>query len=485
MIRPNRKDAYKLFHDGTVALAKMEGNGIRIDEKYLDGAIKRTQRKIQDTERRVKEDKFFRKWRRRFGLRTNFDSTQQLGTMLKGEGYKAELTTDKGNEKWDKVSLAKIDLPVLKDYITMKELKKALSTYLIGIRREVKNGFVHPSFNLAGGVIDDDKGGAGTYRGSCSMPNLQNVPIRNKMMQEIIRKMVIPREGMDGYEFDFGQIEVRVAACGFPDPALLKYCRDPTTDMHRDTAADLFFMSTDDVMKYARKTARDAAKNKFVFPEFYGNYYVECAKDIWEYMRVKGDEFVVDEKGTNIFDHLKSKGIHRLGACDPDHPPKQGTFEKHVQQVERIMWEERFPTYNQMRKELYWDYLRKGYVDMMTGFRCQGKYRRNQVINIPVQGPAFHCLLWSITEITSQLEKYKMKTVLTAQIHDCGIGDSPPKERQDFLDICRDVMTRKIRKHWDWIIVPLETEVDVFTREQTWYGKSPIKQNEKDVWIAS
>lgn len=473
-MKATRKDASKLFHEGTVALAKMEANGIRIDVPYLDKAIKDTGEKIRVNEIKIKEDKLYKKWSRRFGSKTNIDSVQQLGMMLESEGYKSTEKTEKGNNKWDKITLSHFDLPFLKLYNETKELKKALTTYLIGIRREVtSDGFLHPSFNLAGGLDDDQKGGAGSYRGSSSQPNFQNIPIRNKLMQQIIRSAIIPRKGCDGFEIDFSQIEVRIAACNNHDPVLINYINDPTTDMHRDTAKELFLLSESQV---GRKTTRDAAKNIFVFPQFYGAYYVECAKGLWEAMVTR--KFTIEGTDKLVIDHLKEKGITKLGKCDPAQPAKKGTFEYHVQQVEKSFWEDRFTVYTQWKKETYWEYLKNGFIDMLTGFRCSGNYRRNQVLNLPIQGPAFHCLLWSIIEIQKRLEKYKMKTKLTAQIHDCKLGDSPYKEQQDYLDISKEVMTEKIRKHWDWIIVPLETEVDIFTKEKTWFGKSPyVKKN--------
>jgi len=47
-MKPITNQAYKLLHDGCVALAEVEANGIRIDVEYLNRAIEQTSDKIKD-----------------------------------------------------------------------------------------------------------------------------------------------------------------------------------------------------------------------------------------------------------------------------------------------------------------------------------------------------------------------------------------------------------------------------------------------------
>ena len=44
---PYKKSAYDLLHKGTLALSIVEENGLRIDEEYLNNAIKKTEREIK------------------------------------------------------------------------------------------------------------------------------------------------------------------------------------------------------------------------------------------------------------------------------------------------------------------------------------------------------------------------------------------------------------------------------------------------------
>lgn len=478
-VRATRKDASKFFLDGTIALAKMEHNGLRVNRKYLEKTMKETEATIKSNFKKMKEDPFYKDWYRMFGAKTNIDSVQQIGKLLTKQGHKTRFKTEKGNDQWNEEALSHIDLPFLKAYNENRKLKKAHGTYLTGILRETdSDGFLHPSYNLAGWE-DENAGSAKSYRSTSADPNFQNWPIRNPVMSKLIRPSIISRKGTLGVEQDFSQIEVRVSACYNFDPVLIKYIKDSSTDMHKDMACEIFMLKPDQVTK---KGTRDASKNIFVFPEFYGSYYVDVSRNLWEAMIRR--KFTIEGSDKLVIDHLREKGITKLGKCDPEQKPKKGTFEHHIAKVEDDFWNKRFKVYTEWKKKTYSQYLKTGYIDMHTGFRCEGIYRRNQVLNLAIQGSAFHCLLWSIIQVQKWIDKYKMKTVLTGQIHDCFLADSPPNELQDFLDVCREIMTEKIRKAWSWIIVPLETEVDIFDEEKTWLGKTPWVKGKDGIWAS-
>lgn len=236
------KDAYKLFHDGTVALSQVEANGIRVDLKYLDKAIDDTKQKIKEGIAALKADPVFSQWKRRFGEQTKLGSKDQLAILMfdvLGHTRNTEVT-EAGNPTQDEKAFADIDLPFIKTYFQTEKLKKSLGTYLNGIRNEVVGDRVHPSFNLYKII---------TYRSSSSKPNFQNIPIRNPVMAEIIRRCYIPSEGNYIGEIDFSGIEVRVSACYNKDPVLIKYITDPTTDMHRDMACQIFMLKPEQVDK--------------------------------------------------------------------------------------------------------------------------------------------------------------------------------------------------------------------------------------------
>jgi hypothetical protein len=174
-------------------------------------------------------------------------------------------------------------------------------------------------------------------------------------------------------------------------------------------------------------------------------------------------------------EHLHSKGIRRLGECDPEEKPKQGTFEHHLQQVEDDFWNNRFREYGRWRREWYRRYLDKGYFDLKTGFRIYGTFGRNEVTNYPIQGSAFHCLLWCLIQVARALRKYRMRSRIVGQIHDSMIGDVPQKELRDYLEIVEETTTVKLRKHWDWIIVPMTVEYEIAPPQASWFDKREVQ----------
>jgi DNA polymerase-1 len=446
-------EAYALLHEGSVELSRVEANGMRVDTRYLKRAIKFTGDEIMTLEQQLREDDIFRTWRKRFGEKTTLGNRKQLGTIV-FDVLKYPRTSSNNDEE----AFAGVDLPFVQKYFQLQKKLKVKNTYLAGIAREVENGFIHPFFSLHTVV---------TYRGSSDTPNFQNLPIRNPEMGKIIRSCFIARENHVLVENDFGGIEVRVVCCYNKDPVLIDYICDSTKDMHRDVAAKCYCLPTDQVSK----TIRYCGKNQFVFPEFYGSYYVDCAKNLWQSILGLNLETV---GGVPVGDMLERKGIVELGACDPSKPPRKGTFEHHVKQVEEELWN-KFKVYARWKRDWWEGYLKRGYISTLTGFVLQGIYRRNQIINSPVQGSAFHILLKSLILLNRRLRKNKMRTKIVGQIHDSLIADCHKDELQDYLAMVKEVTTVEVPKLWKWIIVPLEIEAEVAPVGGTWYEKAGVK----------
>lgn len=446
------------MHQGVLALSRVEANGIRVDTQYLQRAIRKTTHRIQKLTSLMKEDEVWKRWRRRYGHRANMGSREQLGQILFGEmGLECRGRTATGRPKTDQVALENLDVPFVQRFLEIEKLKKAKSTYLNGILKETVDGFLHPNQNLHL---------TQTYRSSSDQPNFQNIPIRIPAIAKLVRRAFVPRPGRLLVEIDYVGAEIRGAACYHRDPKMIQYIKDPSKDLHRDMACQNFLLSEQQVTK----DCRYVAKNKFVFPQFYGDFYVHCAQHMWEDIsRLQ----LKTKDGIPLHKHLRQKGIKELGACQPGQEPVRGTFEHHVREVEHDFWNRRFQMYGQWKRKWWESYQRKGYFDTLTGFRIAGHYRRNEVINYPVQGSAFHWLLWSLIHIQRQLKKRKMKTLIIGQIHDSILADVPEEEMSDYIALASRIMTRSVRKHWKWIIVPLDIEVEASS--ETWYDKKPIE----------
>ena len=460
-------NAYRLLHEGSIALSQIEANGIRIDVPYLGRAMRKAKKKIAALEKKMKGDKLFRRWRRRFGERTKLGSREQLATILFDEmGYESKAKTDTGKHKADQTAFETVDLPFVRRFIKVEKYKKTLSTFLKGIERETVDGILRPVFNL---------NLAKSYRSSSDTPNFQNLPVRDPILAKIIRRAFIPREGRVLVEIDYSGIEVRVAACYHKDPTMLEYIADKTKDMHRDMAAELYSMPVNQV----DKKTRYCAKNMFIFPEFYGSYWKDCAENLWGAV---GHLKLQLADGTPLGEHLASKGHNELGSSGEGSTEARSGFYQHICDIETRFWEDRFPVYAQWKEDWWKQWQRKGCFRMFSGFVCDGQLNRKQVINIPIQGAAFHCLLWSLIELQKALNKKKMEMLIVGQIHDSIVADVPVGELQDYLDLAKHVMTVRLRKAWSWIITPLEVEAEVCPEGGTWFDKAEFTRSDKHGW---
>ena len=96
---------------------------------------------------------------------------------------------------------------------------------------------------------------------------------------------------------------------------------------------------------------------------------------------------------------------------------KLSDYVEHVETIERIFWDERFPVYKQWKKDIYNSYLRKGYIESLTGFRYYGPLQKREACNYPIQGSAFHCLLRTFSRLSERIEKERLRSKVVGQIH--------------------------------------------------------------------
>lgn len=287
-------------------------------------------------------------------------------------------------------------------------------------------------------------------------------------------------EGFHNYAVEAGiVIKNCTAAVITRDENLLSYVQDKSKDMHRDVAMDLFFLSKEQVSK----TIRNAAKSWFTFAEFYGDYYKHCAKNLWETIDREG---LLLADGTPLRQHLISKGMVDMGLCEDGVDTEPNTFEDHVRRVERIMWDERFPEYRDWKNNFYAEYQKNGYFITASGFLVQmgkgGPLTKNEATNSPVQGPSFHCLLWTLIRLQKWLNKNKMKSMIVGQIHDSMVGESPPDEIQAVLNEAYRIIKEDLPNHYKWLTVPMEIECECADPSTSWWDKREWKRNSEGVW---
>lgn len=447
--------AYRLLHEGSILLSRIEANGIKVDEDYLQKAIHSVRQDMAEYEQQMRKDEVFAVWSRMFRDRVNFDSIQQLGKVIYGHfKYPCKVFTPTGQPSCTEETLSKIDIPFIKAYFSRKKLEKVLSTYLLNYQREMCDGYIHANFHILNA----------TYRSGCKDPNLQNVPNRGGVAPKLCRTCFIPRSKDNVLvEIDYATLEVRVGCAYHKDPVMISYITDPSSDMHRDTAMKLFGIPSDWVSK---KTTRDWSKNRFVFPQFYGDTYYSCADRVWRAITKDTSKL---PNGKTVKEHLADQGITTLGRCDPQQRPAIGTFEHRCKLTEDDLWHNRFKGYHEWKQRYWRSYCQSGGLGFLNGFWISGVFVKNDVTNYPIQGTAFHCLLESLIVIQKHIDRYKWKTKLVNEVHDSLLADVPRTELQDFINLAKRVMTEDVVKKYPFLNVPLDIEVEVC--EENWFGK--------------
>ena len=418
--RPQMRGS-RFFLNASLCLAKTSQWGMHIETEKMEKAYQALTIQIDKAEKEAYRCPEVVAMGKGFSLSSNKD----LGALVTKLGYKSKSV--------DKEFLKTVDAPFVDHLLESRKLKKARDTYFAQYRREAVSGVIRGTFNLAA---------ARTYRAGHSDPNLANIPKRDAVLKKAIRTIHKPSPGNFIKEYDYGQIEVRIGACYHLDTNMLKYINDPTTNMHTDAAMDLFFRGSPTEV---RKPERQAAKNGFVFPSFYGSNFEQTYLGIWKQIEPETKE------------HLKAKGIKDKEA-----------FRLHVQKVERILWEERFPGYAQWKRDIYQDYKRKGYVELKTGFRCRGPMGYTDSTNVAIQGSAFHCLLWTILQIEEKVRAISGRSSIVCNIHDAMVVDTHPEDEAEIDRLVWEYGTQKVREHWPWIITPLVIEAERSQVDGSW-----------------
>jgi DNA polymerase I-like protein with 3'-5' exonuclease and polymerase domains len=410
--KKNRKlqDGFFLFMDAAKELWHAHKIGIRVDDTEMKKAFDFSHKQRDMILQKVYAHDWVKKWKR--GM-WDITKVQHLKDIIK-------INAGIEMEKLEEHDLQKVPGDFTKLVIEYRKNEKLHGTYLEQFVRENCNGVIHPQYHLHKVV---------TFRTSSSNPNFQNIPKRDKEMNKIIRGLLFPTKGNQLMEWDYKGVEVAISACYNKDPELLRYLREPGTDMHRDTAAILFKIKPEEVSKEQRQLA----KNKFVFPIFYGATFASMAQNLWESMKPEWK---------------KSLGIARFEQ-----------FEAHVKKVEDDWWRRRFPVYGKWRQGAYSKFIEDGSIDYYTGFRAYAPAGFTELVNRPIQGSACHCLLRTLTRAGKRIRGLSGRSAIIGQIHDSIIGDIHPDEESACNEIIREEGIINLRNDWKWIIAPLEIEV--------------------------
>lgn len=221
-------------------LLQMRKIGVRIDKQKVAEGID-----LLVNEIRTKQGEF----NNQYG-ETNVKSNKQLESLFNKLDIAFErraptaLMKQKGkiigNPNFDKTALEKIDHPICKDILYIRECKTLLNTFFVNsFSKNSINGRIHTSFHS----LRTDQYGTVSGRLSSSNPNLQQIPgkddneIAGTNSMKLCRKIFIPEDGCDWYKYDWSQIEYRLIAHYAQGPGSAdirkRYNENPKTDYHQ------------------------------------------------------------------------------------------------------------------------------------------------------------------------------------------------------------------------------------------------------------
>ena len=385
------ENIYELFEKPLIKiLAKMEINGIKVDDKFLKILSKKFEKKIQELEKKI-----FKISKKEF----NIASTKQLGEIMYNELKISSLKkTKKGSFATSATVLEDLafkgnELPKL--VLDWRQISKLKNTYSDSLQEHINSNTkrVHTSFLLAATT---------TGRLASSDPNLQNIPIKSEDGRDI-RKSFIAEKGNVLISADYNQIEMRILA-DLADVKELKKAFNNNHDIHSLTASQVFNI---DIKKVSSDMRRKAKAINFGI--IYGISQYGLAKQIMV-SNQEAEEFL--KSYFLKFPEIKSYMDSTIKFC-----------------------------------------RKSGYVSNIFGRRSHitgindknfnvRNFQERAAINAPIQGSASEIMRLAMIRLNKKLEDIEHdKCKMLLQIHDELIFEVSKSEEKKVAKIIKDEMT--------------------------------------------
>lgn len=371
-------------------LAGMERAGIQVDGAVLATLSEEFGGKLQELEGEI---------HRLAGREFNINSTQQLGEILFEELKLPRGRKTKTGWSTDVKVLERLaqhhELPRL--VLAYRNLAKLKSTYVDKLNSLVapESGRVHTSFNQCG---------TATGRLSSSSPNLQNIPVRTEDGQRIRSAFVAPT-GHVLLAGDYSQIDLRVLAHYSQDEALLKAFR-AGEDIHRQTAAQIFFVAPQLITPEMRRVAKTIN-----FGIVYGMSSFGLADQL-DISRKEAQTFI-----DRYFAHFQ--GIR--------------TFMDAV--IEKARQDGYVATLLGRRRQL---------PDINHRDRTRREFAERMAINTPIQGSAADIIKLAMLQVDRALREQGLRGRMLLQIHDELVLEVPVPEVEATRALLRQAMEQVV-----------------------------------------
>lgn len=475
-------DAVKFSTEGAICLAKVTYNGVQTNQETLKNNIAELEGEINELHTQIINSEEAQAWdggekyikllkdnpekaKEKGKPEFNYNSGAQLGRLLfKILKYPAGKKTATGGFATDKAALEKVGSPICKLILQKKTLEKAKGTYLEGWQRESdEQGVVKCNFPL---------GLTLSWRSSSRNCNFQNSPKHSKRLSKLTRSFIEPFKGQIWKEYDFSAAENYCASIISGDLELLRYNSDSSTDLHGDTAVDIFRIEDrENLPSYTVdgkiieapqgmwKRLRQTGK-LFVFPAFFGSNYIGITDSIWEAIL----NFTQEEQEW-LSAHLESKGIH-----------SKDDFLQVVKEAEYQFWQVRFKDYYKYKQDIWKLYVEQGYLQTPVGHVLRSVHNRRTASSYSIQGGSFEKLLCGMIKAQKTFEKLGLKSKLVGEVHD-SLCVSVEKSEEEIVDkIVTTCLIDATKDHplFDWINLDFVLDCDSYV-EGNWATK-PIEK---------
>ncbi len=386
-------------------LASMEFEGVKIDTSALA--------KMSE-DLRVESERVQREIFQLAGTEFNIGSPKQLGDVIfdKMKLLEKPKKTKSGQYATGEDVLVGLATKheIARKILDFREYEKLRSTYVDALPRMISktDGRVHTDYRQAWAV---------TGRLSSNNPNLQNIPIRTEKGRSIRRAFTARNDDYLFMSADYSQIELRIAASFARDATMIEAFRNKR-DIHTTTAAKVFKVDLTSVTPDMRRKAKEVN---------FGILY-----------------------GSTAFGLSQNLGISRGEAQEII----QSYFTEFAA-IKRYMDD----SINNAREKEYVETLlgRRRYLrDINSRNVTTRGFAERNAINAPIQGSAADIIKIAMVNIHRWLEKEKLRSKMTMQVHDELVFDV----HKDEVEVVKEhvVTLMKFAVHLE---VPMEVEVGV------------------------
>lgn len=389
-------------------LARMERNGIAIDDDFFREMRSRLKRELDQIESEIYKVS---------GGDFNLNSTPQLRQVLFEKLDLPILKKTKTGPSTDASvleELAAMGHEVPRLMMEYRELEKLRSTYVDALPQLVNptTGRIHTSFNQTV---------AATGRLSSSNPNLQNIPIRTELGRQI-RKGFVADEGKVFLGVDYSQIELRILAHFSGDEAFVT-AFTKGIDVHRQTASVIFDVPIEAVSAVQRGQAKTVN-----FATLYGQGPFSLARQLG----------ITREEARDFIDTY----FERFAGVR-DFLDRQVEMAKTSGYVETLMGRRRYVP------------------ELKSGNWNVRQFGERVAQNTPIQGTAADMMKKAMIDVQAALDESGSPALVLLQVHDELLLEVPEGD----VDVVRDLVVARMERAVE-LKVPVVAEWGV---GKNWY----------------